>query len=227
MTHRILLSELKAQRVSPEDFDLLVRTHVADIRAHAEHHDALRAGDEQRQPYPAPWAPKIVLDSIDHVAIAADYEVVDDSPTPEQLLRAAKNALLGRITEAEVAAHHATTAPGKRRLALLREGNVRREDMRRAMAIAAEHRAGAGIVSAIGSMVGLGKKPLAHAEAMARAVEDRSLDDKEFMEGHEARGRRHDALERHAAELAAEVEDIDSLSACEAWQMKPFPEGDR
>jgi hypothetical protein len=58
-----------------------------------------------------------------------DFEVIDDDPTPDQVLREKKDRLLRKVIETEqVAKNAADLPPGKRRLASILEGDIMRID---------------------------------------------------------------------------------------------------
>jgi hypothetical protein len=84
------------------------------------------------EPYPKPIAhPDIVaavatnIGADGNITYVPDFEIVNDDPTPEQILREKKDALLGKIYHAEEAAKNLALPPiGKRRLMNLRENDI-------------------------------------------------------------------------------------------------------
>lgn len=88
------------------------------------------------EPYPAPIAhPDIVaavktdIAADGNVTYVPDFEIVNDDPTPEQILAAKKEALFHAVSQAEAVAIDAVQLPpGKRRHANIREADIRAKD---------------------------------------------------------------------------------------------------
>jgi hypothetical protein len=85
--------------------------------------DKLARHDPVKRPSPHPAVENAVRQNGDD--FVADYEIVNDDPTPDQILRGKKNALLSSISRIEQdAKERAMPAIGKRRMASLREMDI-------------------------------------------------------------------------------------------------------
>lgn len=114
MTKKILLSELRGDTA----FAAKVTAHCAELNAYAAHMAAVARNEAE--PYPPPFAPALIVQAIGQDAggqYVADYQIVDDGPTPEQIFARKKQALLAQVAAAERAALHAILPEGKWRLA--------------------------------------------------------------------------------------------------------------
>jgi hypothetical protein len=87
-------------------------------------------------PYPKPIAHADIVASVSTTVakdgtttFAPDFEIVNDDPTPEDILATKKSSLLLQVTQAQDAAQAAALLPvGKRRAADLRENDIRAND---------------------------------------------------------------------------------------------------
>jgi hypothetical protein len=83
-------------------------------------------------PVPRPHAHPDIESAINSETLEPDYEIINDDPTDDQVLRAKKNALLERVRLAEHVAIDKSLPPiGKRRLNNMREIDIRNEDEKR------------------------------------------------------------------------------------------------
>jgi hypothetical protein len=145
---------------------------------------------------------------------AADYEILDDGPTPAQVLAAKKSELMGRVSAAEQAAIAAVVPPGKRRLFNLRENDIRNADAERAAKITEQQR---GILASISSAIGVG-----NAVDMAADVEQqRPADDTRHLEEQAERRRRIAEIERVAAQAHHDIEDL-TIDTVDSFQIPVF-----
>lgn len=115
-----------------------VSAHIVELEAWTRQVDAvtrtahLATGHPDKHDYyPPPSAPPHVersvhIDKTDGggVRYSADYEVVDDGPTPDQVLRAKKDALLSAISQAEQGAIAKLHPIGYRRAHAHRRGMI-------------------------------------------------------------------------------------------------------
>lgn len=120
---KILLSELG--RTTREDFEMCVQVHAADLRAHDAHMQKVANGVDDHVAYPPPVALQIVDQCIRRPDLVPDYEIVDDSPTPAERLRAARHERRGELATLEANARAAVVPHGKLRARSIREADVR------------------------------------------------------------------------------------------------------
>ena len=164
----------------------------------AAFHDWQTKANEHFHPVPKPAAhPDIVAAVNDDGHV--DFEVVNDDPTEEEVLRGKKNELLNRIHVAEQAAiEKALPPPGKRRLANLRETEIQQADdaTRRSL---------------VAGMVAVKKSALdtADIERIEKTVaERRHPDHAQHLAAQESRRAEVDAIVRVAAQAMSDVEDL-------------------
>lgn len=203
MPQKILKSSIRA----PDRYAAGVMAYVEELNAHVAHMKMVAELDDptKAQAYPAPQAPEeIVLALVRDEQTGlyrADYEIVDDGPTPAQILRAKKDELLARVTAMEAEASAAVLPPGKRRLSSLRYD--------RAMV-----------------KYWANRPPDANAvdlRAPKRAKVPLTSDEQNHIEDHDLAVYELDAITLHAAELHAQIEDLDE-SNIDTWAPSPFPE---
>lgn len=115
-------------------------TFQADVAAYAKEmtdwkaHMAAVAADKAagvpkekaHAPFPPPIAPAIVAGAVDDTG--PNYVIVDDGPTPDQVLAAKKQALIGQIQEAEVAQIEKVIPAAKLRAAEFRAADIQVAD---------------------------------------------------------------------------------------------------
>ena len=94
MTHRVLKSRAPDAAI----FAQSVRAHASDLTAWSKHIDLVRRGEAQYFPPPQAPSPDVAaavrVDGKDEgriVEFAPDYEIFDDGPSPEEVLRQKKN----------------------------------------------------------------------------------------------------------------------------------------
>jgi hypothetical protein len=80
--------------------------------------------------FPAPISHPDIMAAINENG-EPDFELIDDSPTPDDVLAMKKGTLFQKVTDAENAALNKVTPPGKRRLFDIKEADVRAADARR------------------------------------------------------------------------------------------------
>lgn len=132
---------LKSRVAGIEDFAGAVARYAEEMSAWHAHMQKVfidpvtMTPKGEHAPYPAPQAHPQIVSSVSQVrgedgaeSFVPDFEIVDDSPPAEMVLRQKKNALLMRITELELAASHAATPPGKRRLFSIRESDIHKAE---------------------------------------------------------------------------------------------------
>jgi hypothetical protein len=144
----VYIAELKAWH----DHDAIVKTQPP-LRAQPKWHDYAKHKDQgalylndnaawkaeklaHHDPYPKPVAHADIVASVattiandGTTTFAADFEVVNDDPTPADILASKKSSLLLQVTQAQDAAQAAALLPiGKRRAADIRENDIRAND---------------------------------------------------------------------------------------------------
>jgi hypothetical protein len=142
MTPRIPQSQVK---VSADEFHRLVEGHIGELKAWTAHMGRVRLwelhkqavdrGEQVKRPapvehhrYPPPRASPLIeasvkVDSVgdgQEVSYAPDYEIFDDGPSLEEILRQKKDALMPAVYEAERKEIHVVIPFAKHRAAAIR-----------------------------------------------------------------------------------------------------------
>jgi hypothetical protein len=221
MTLKVLKSQIMGVRFheSAPTFEAAValqaqemkRWRAQEIQVAADKKAGVK-GDKLHMGYLRPSVHPLVANAVNESDVA-DYEIVDDGPTPVQVLADKKINLITQITSVEIAAIQAVMPLGKHRAWNLRENDIRNADT----AVAKEISTG-GIVSAVATAVGL-SKPVDVAAAVVKA---RSADDTAFLADITARRQKVDAIQRAAAQMMSDVDDLTSVNI-DAWKMPEFP----
>lgn len=213
MTHRIPRSA-----IAP-GFEVAVAAHALEMRNWRAHEAAVvadrTAGVEPAKrhvSYPRPSAHPMVLASVNEND-AADYAIVEDGPTPAQILQAKKIELLGAVARAEADAIAAVVPAGKRRLMNLRENDIRIADSAFAASLMPRN-----VVGKVAEAVGI-VKPI---DVAALVEANRPAADTAFLADQDKRRAAIDAIERAAAKMQSDIEDL-APGAIDAWAMSKFP----
>lgn len=213
MTFRMLKSQM------PHNFAVAVALHASEMKAwrtHMQRVDAdIKGGvdiEARHHPYPKPHAHPLVDASVNEND-EADYEIVDDGPTPDMLLLEKKEFLLGEVSRAEQAAIDAVMPRGKHRLFNMRESEIRNADAAFASDIAKKN---SGIVASAKNIVGMG------VDVAAEVEKNRPTEDTQFLAEHADRCYRVEQIRRAAAQMHADIEDL-TIKSIDQWKMTEFP----
>lgn len=195
-------------------FEVAVAAHAADMKQWRGHMD--RVADDERNEvtginrhvaYQRPVASRLVESCVNENGLA-DYQIIDDGPTPAQVLAKRKNELLNAVSIAETAAISAVVPPGKMRLLNMRENDIRDADE---AAFAAKVKPG--ILAKMATSVGL---------SAATDLPTRPQADTDHLEQQADRRRRIDLIQRAAAKMHSDIEDL-TIETVDAWKMPAFP----
>lgn len=181
------------------NFAVLVQQHAADMkhwrgqmaRVEADKKDVVPI-EKAHAPFAKPLAHPLVAAAVNEND-EPDFEIVDDGPTPAQILAAKKTHLLGLVTAAENETNEAVLPRGKRRLYDMRESDIR-----------------SGIV-----------KPSLAAKIKSAIVgpeTSMSADDEQFLKDQDGRRAQYAAIALAAAQAHSDIEDL-TLDNIDAWQM--------
>lgn len=214
MTFKILKSQM------PEGFEVSVAAHALEMRNWRAHMARVKADqDANVEPakrhvgYDRPMAHLTVAAAVNEND-AADYELIDDSPTPDQILVAKKIYLLNAVSVAEDTAITAILpSAGKRRLFDIREGDIRSADAARAATLKP------GMLGAAASAIGL-IKPIDVAAELAKG---RDPEDTAHLAAQAERRGKTDLVRRAAAQMHSDIEDL-TIDNVDAWVMPKFPD---
>lgn len=211
MTHRVPKS-----RVGP-DFAAAVAAHALEMRNWRAH--MKRVGEDEKNgvtdpllrhvAYPRPMSHPMVEAAVNENDVA-DFEIVDDGPTPEQALAAKRNDLFAAVSRAEIEAIAMIVPPGKARSFAFRETDIRNTD--------AKAYEKPGVLAKAASAIGITKP----ADILAEIEKNRPAEDTKFLADQADRRRRVAAIERAAAQMHSDIEDL-TLDTVDAWKMPPFP----
>ncbi|MCK1507555.1 hypothetical protein [Bradyrhizobium sp. 18] len=163
---------------------------------------ALRAWEakalEQIHPIPKPVAHPDIVAAVNGQGYV-DFEVVNDDPTDEEVLRGKKNELLSRIHRAELAAiDQALPPPGKRRLANLLETDIHAADNELRKTMLAEP-----IPQLDGSISNRSPASIEKSVALIRKKHHT-----QHLADQESRRAKVDVIVRAAAQAMSDVEDL-------------------
>jgi hypothetical protein len=142
----------------------------------------------------------------------ADYLIVDDGPTPQQLLRSKKDLLLVQTSEAEQQAILAIAPYSKQRLMSFREADIRKADKAFLDTLQKP-----GLIAKAASAVGI-TQPIDFAAAVEK---QRPAQDTEFLATQAANRLKIEAIQRAAAQAHSDIEDL-TLDNIDAWKMPDF-----
>lgn len=185
-------------------------------------------------PAPQPPHPDIIgavraVDGDDGVErYEPDFELLDDSPTSDDALRQAKDALLFVVSRLEDKAMSELLPVGKRRLYQMRADDIRHGDAKRHVKFIEDESARQAEIleklpakkrsDPIEARRAIG--PLVSIDELVEKSRDAS--DHEFLAGHVEREEKAKAIQRHAAQLQHDIEDL-TEETIGAWMPAPFP----
>jgi len=209
MTVRILKSE--ADQI--EDFAGKAATHAVEMKNWRAHMARVKADEANpdidpaarhwplRQPDAHPLVERAVNENDE-----MDFELVDDGPTVDQVLRAKKDGLLALVYHAEQAAIAAVVPIGRRRLLNMKEATI---------AIAHDKRVQADtdtILKSAAAAVGLRKPPKMPAG------------DQKFVDEQSNRRQAIASIEESAAQAMHDIEDL-TIETIDGYQIPDFTKG--
>ena len=143
---------------------------------------------------------------------AISYELVDDSPTPDQVLQTKKQALFEQVSIAEFEAKQKVMPVGKQRLMNLKRSDIYIEDEKRSNeqieAINSSPEKARGAMNAA----------LEHPDFHRKARDKKS---NEFLDDFDAKRVAIEKIERWGAQLHSDIEDL-TLDTIDAWTFKPY-----
>jgi hypothetical protein len=154
-------------------------------------------------PYPRPATHPLVEASVTQVNgnFVADFHLVNDDPTAEQVLRGKKDKLLNAITQAERAAIDAVLPPlGKRRLLNMQESDAQMAD------------------GAMAKTIGAQTPGATTATIMAEVAKRRDPLSTKLLADQSARRAKVDQINRNAAQVMSAVEDL-TLANVDAFKI--------
>lgn len=162
------------------------------------------------EPYPMPIAHPYIIASIatnigadGNITYSPDFEVVNDDPTPEQILTAKKMALLQAVIQAELGALKDAQLPvGKQRAANILEGDIRARDSQLVEELVAYTKANRRKNIDIATEVEIRRDP-AHTRHLA---------------DQESRRAKVDAIVRATAQIMSDIEDL-TLAEIDAFEI--------
>jgi hypothetical protein len=229
MTARILKSSIG----SIEDFPARAAAFAVEMKEWRAHDARMRAdevkgvtGIEKHWAHPRPTAHPLIEAAVNENS-EMDYELVDDGPTAEQILRMKKNDLLSKIHQAESAAIGKIFPYGKQRFLNIRENEIRsaiaiiefenaRAAVRAAEEAAALEFANNGFLKSVSEAIGLRKTRIASPPPIAqqRAI---APEDDAFLKEQDDRRSKIEAIQYASAKAQHDIEDL-SADTIDAWQ---------
>jgi hypothetical protein len=216
MTFRILKSQTFA------GFDVAVAQFAKDMRDWREQEKKATEHDDKPDIAPIdrwvhrkrPTEDERVMRAVNENDIA-DFEIIDDSPSPEQILRYKKSRLLADVVEAENAAVSLIVPAGKHRAFALRERGIMDSDAK----VIAELMKAPTLLQKVASTIGLGDpQPDIHAEIVKR----RPPEDTKFLSDQNDRRHSIQTIVHAATQMHSDIEDL-TLDNIDAWKMPDFP----
>lgn len=165
--------------------------------------------------YPAPTHLPDIMAAVNENG-EPDFELVDDSPTPEATLAAKKADLFARLTVAENAALEQAVPHRKRRLLDITENDIRTADAKRMSDAMSRYNAIAGTKSKEETAL---RAKLSDPDALHAA--ERPPEHQRFMEEQAARKKRCDDIARIAAQASSDIEDL-TIETIDSYQLPSF-----
>lgn len=213
----------KSQIGDPEAFARRVSQHAEDLNHHAAHHDALEeeksrepdVAKRQYQPYPVPTAHPMIAAAVVRISgkFSPAYEVLDDIPPPpaaltddDVALRRKKAELVDFVAHQESAHLGALMPSGKLRARYYRSQDIAEAEEGRRRALAAT----------------MTKEEIVAGAPAKTVLAERSPEDAAFLAEESELHERMRKIQRHAARLQHDVEDLTS-ETIDTWTMEPFP----
>jgi hypothetical protein len=173
-------------------------------------------GIDKHMPVPRPGAHPLVEQAVNE-RDEIDYEIFDDGPSPEQVLTAKKNELMGAVNMAELAALRSIVPVGKIRLLNLKESDIRAKDS----AVIAKMKAKqSGILNSVAAAAKI-KKPITEDDIAAAVVSNRTEDENNLISTQERIRSMISVVGAAAAQAHSDIEDL-TLDTIDAWQMPDF-----
>lgn len=231
---------LKSRIASIPDFAAAVKLAAQERTQWRAHMANVGRDPNTHTPYPQPQPHPEVGRAIAEVpgkdgepeTYAPDYEIVDDSPPPEAILRQKKNVLIEIVSRLEAHAATQVSPPGKRRYRHMLEVDLRNADRKRAEDFAAEHdkkrqeRIKKIAAKKRDDPIELEKAmgpDLTADEVNAVVAKARSSEDAAFLADQDAEKAKLEAIARHGAKLHHDIEDLASVEDVDKFQIPPFP----
>ncbi len=217
MTAKILKSQVS------QDFELAVANYAQAMREWRAHMKRVEAdakngveGIEKHEPYARPYAPELIDAAVDEEG-NPDYEIVDDGPTPEQILVAKKSVLFQAVLQAEAAAGEKIVPTGKRRLFNLQESSIYESDAKLAADLRKKKKGR--IAKVWDAALGKDVDAVAVEEADIRAA--RPKKDTDHLDAQAGRREKLNALAMKSAQALADIQDL-TADNVDAWKMPDF-----
>lgn len=237
MTYRISKTILDGQNLG--DFPARAAAHAVEMRdwrAHmarvAEDEKNGVVGIERHIPYKQPIEHPLV-DAAVNENCEMDYELVDDGPTADQVLRAKKDHLLSAISAAEQQAFSEIIPFGRRRLLNLRDGDIAAVEQDRSNRITREHNEKRDawmarqikrttLINKILNTVFDPKDPDPGVlDVTAEVEKQRAPEDAKHLEEQAERNKKIGAIQRMVAQAQNDVEDL-TADNIDDWQAPDF-----
>jgi hypothetical protein len=158
-----------------------------------------------------PSASSLVQQAVNESDVA-DYEIVDDGPTPEQILRSKKDLLFVQTSKAEQEAILAIAPYSKQRLMSFRESDIRKADKAFADTLQKP-----GLITKAASAIGI----INPADVSAQIEKQRPPQDTQFLADQAMRRSKIEVIQRAAAQAHSDIEDL-TLDNIDAWKMPEF-----
>lgn len=211
-------------RIGPS-YQVDVSTYAAELaewKAHMAKVAADKAAgvpkEKANAPYPQPSAPPLVAGAVDETG-KPNFQIVDDSPSPDDVLSAKKTALITAVRIAENAAIRRLIPEGKVRTYGARQNSIIAADAdREAAALAAQP---VSTLAKMGEVVGIDAKK-DHARAHADAMAARPAPDVKFMQDQESRSTKMKAIEAAVIQMESDIEDLTAANV-DKWKMTLLP----
>lgn len=208
MTFKINRSEM------PDGFEVAVAAHAFELRNWRSHmtrveQDKKKAVDDPTKhvAHPAPSSHPAVVAAIDENG-EANYEIIEDGPTEEEVLAKKKKALIDDVSQAEYGATCAVVPLGKQRMFDIRETKIMTEETNQVRKV-------------MQSQTWLDKIKSSLTGSDAPKV-TRSKADSDFIAMRAEHRAKIEAIRLVAAQAHHDIEDLTSENV-DSWKMPEFP----
>lgn len=165
---------------------------------------------ERHWAHPRPSAHPLVERAVNENC-EADFEIVDDGPTPDQVLEGKKNDLLNRVSVNEQVALASIVPIARRRSFEIRENDIRNSDSKMAADLTP------GLLKKAAVALGAAQ-PI---DVAAEVAKRRPAADTKHLEEQDDRRRRCDVIIRASSQAMADIDGL-TLETIDGWKIPDF-----
>lgn len=217
-----MTAQIPKSKIWPE-FELEVAQFAESMRNWRDHMGRVSldesngvTGMQKHVGYPRPVAKDLVDAAVDEDG-NPDYEIVDDTPSPEETLPLRKQQLLQAVSIAENAAIEKVSPRAKQRWLNIQEQEIRGRDLAIVKGIIAKE---SGMLNAVKKVAGF--KSMSSDDIAKTVNAARSDEDHVVLATVKSQRAKMEAIQRVAARAHSEIYDL-TVDTIDNWKMPEFP----